>query len=416
MFEMLFSYPSVLRRHREGPLASERAAYLCLLAGRGMAHGTILRCARYCLCVAEYLTQWSLDRPLAAEELDALARRWAGERVASGHASGTRWPAEHFRCAARAFLGSCGRLQPPPPQPPAAHEGKLADFIAARQETHWQSGATCSSALWQIRRFLDYLQQRDVRLADVEPTDLDAYFQHVAARWSRTSIHTCAKMLRAWFAHCEKRGWTRGGLAGAILLPRLYQHEGLPIGPTWGEVGRMLKGTTGETAASMRDHAILLLLSVYGLRSGEVRRLRVDDIDWVQECLCVVRSKSGQRQTLPLQPQVGNAIVRYLREGRPKSEKREVFLTLRAPPRPLSTGGLYHVVRRHLSRVSSPVKGRGPHALRHACARHLLEGGRSFKEVGDHLGHRSPDATRFYAKVNLAALRRVAIEELGGLA
>jgi len=129
----------------------------------------------------------------------------------------------------------------------------------------------------------------------------------------------------------------------------------------------------------------------------------------------IVRSKSGQRQWLPLQPQVGNAIVRYLCHGRPKSERREVFLTLRTPPKPLSAGGLYHLVHHHLSKVSSPAKGRGPHALRHACARHLLESGRSFKEVGDHLGHRSPDATRFYVKVNLTALRTVALDDLGGL-
>lgn len=416
MFEMLFSYPAVLRRHQKGPFPAERAAYLSALATQGMAHGTLLRCARYCLCVAEYLKRWSLDQPLGVQEIDALARKWATERVASGRASALRWPAAHFRFAATEFLGSCGRLRPPPPQPPGTYDTKLAEFITARQQTHWQSAATCRSALWQIRRFLDYLQQRNVRLADVAPSDLDTYFQHMAMRWSRISLHTAAKMLRAWFTHCETRGWTRAGLASAILLPRLYRHEGLPIGPTWEEVGRMLEGTTEETAASLRDRAILLLLSVYGLRSGEVRRLRLDDIDWVQERMLIVRSKSGQRQWLPLQSQVGNAIVRYLCHGRPKNERREVFLTLRAPPGPLSAGGLYDVVHRHLSKVSTSVKGRGPHALRHACARHMLESGWSFKAVGDHLGHRSPDATRFYAKVNLASLRRVVFDNLGGLA
>ncbi len=73
------------------------------------------------------------------------------------------------------------------------------------------------------------------------------------------------------------------------------------------------------------------------------------------------------------------------------------------------------MVEHHLSRVSSPKKGRGPHALRHACARHLVAAGHSFKEVGDHLGHRSPEATRLYAKVDLASLRRVAFDDLGGL-
>jgi hypothetical protein len=87
MFETLFSYPSVLRRHREGPLAAEWAAHMRSLAAKGMARSTILRWARYSLCVAEYLQRWSLDHPLDAEEVEGLARRWAAERVTSGRAS-----------------------------------------------------------------------------------------------------------------------------------------------------------------------------------------------------------------------------------------------------------------------------------------------------------------------------------------
>ena len=92
------------------------------------------------------------------------------------------------------------------------------------------------------------------------------------------------------------------------------------------------------------------------------------------------------------------------------------FLTLRAPYRKLSTGGLYDVVARHYPANEALPKGRGPHGLRHACARHLVESGQSFKETGDHLGHRSPASTRVYAKVDLAALRLVALDDLGGLA
>jgi site-specific recombinase XerD len=292
----------------------------------------------------------------------------------------------------------------------------LADFIATQQEGSWSSAATCTIANWQITRFLDYLEQREVPLADIVPSDVDAYFRHMAPRWGRSSLRTSAKMLRAWFRHCEKRNWSRAGLADAVLLPRIYQHEGLPLGPTWQQVGQMLSATAGDDVASLRDHAIILLLSVYGLRSGEVRRLRLDDIDWSRDRIRIVRSKSLREEILPVEARVGNAIARYLRDGRPRSDSKALFLTLRGPHRPLSPGGLYNVVRRHLSGVSSLKRGCGPHALRHACARHLLESGRSFKEVGDHLGHRSPDATRFYAKVDLASLRLVAFDDLGGLA
>jgi integrase/recombinase XerD len=415
MFDPLFSYSSVRRRHREGPLAVERAAYLRDVEARGMARATILRVARYCLCVARELQRRSLKRVLNEQEVEALARKWAAQRVESGRATVPRWAAENFRRVAKDFLRSCGRLRLKPARPPGTYDAELADFIAAQQDGPWHSPQTCSSARWQVRRFLSYLERRSIGLTDVVATDIDSYFKDAAGEWSRASMCVSATMLRAWFAHGEKRGWGRPGLAKAIWRPRLYRHEGLPVGPTWDEVGRMLKATVSQDPASLRDHALLLLLSVYGMRSGEVRRLRLDDIDWVLGRILIIRSKSGRKEILPLNPRVGNAIARYLRHGRPQSANRIIFLTLKAPHVPLSAGGLYDVVNRHLPRVSSALKRRGPHALRHACAQHLVDTGRTLKEVGDHLGHRSPDSTRYYAKVNLTALRRVAFNDLGGL-
>ena len=178
----------------------------------------------------------------------------------------------------------------------------------------------------------------------------------------------------------------------------------------------MISEAAGDDPANLRNRAILLLLAVYGLRSGEVRRLQLDDVDWQRDRIRVRRSKSLLLETFPLEPSVGNAMVCYLRHGRPQSQSRTLFLTLRAPYRALSGGALHHLVRRYLSIVGLPAKGYGPHGLRHACARHLVEAGHSFKEVGDHLGHRSPDSTGIYVKVNLTALRLVAFESLGGLA
>ena len=416
MFETLFTCPGALRRHREGPLAAERAAYLSELATQGMARGTILRQSSYCLCVAIDLERSPPERCFDEDEVEELASAWAAQRHACGRASSPRWPKEHFRFAATDFLRSLGRLRPAPAAEPGRYDAELADFIAAQQEGRWLSEATCRSARWQITRFLDCLEQRGVALGDVAATDIDAFFEHMAQRWARSSLRTSAKMLRTWFGYCETRDWVQSGLADAILLPRVYRHEGLPLGPTWDVVGRMLAETSGEAPTSLRDHAIILLLSVYGLRSGEVRRLRLDDVDWAHDRIHFVRSKSRREETAPLEPRVGNAVARYLHDGRPKTDSRVIFLTLRAPHRPLSAGGLYNVVRRQLSEAEAPKRGLGPHGLRHACARHLVESGRSFKEVGDHLGHRSPDATRIYAKVDLTSLRKVAFDDLGGLA
>ncbi len=416
MFETLFTCPGVLRRHLEGPLAAERAAYLSELADRGMARGTILRRSSYCLCIALALQRWPPDRCFDEAEVELLAKNWAAQRAEAGRASSPRWPKVHFRFAATDFLQHLGRLRPSPAAEPGRYDTELDDFIAAQQEGRWASESTCRSARWQITRFLDYLEQRSVPLVAVAAADIDAFFEHMAQRWSRISLRTSAKILRAWFSYCERRGWARAGLADAILSPHVYRQEGLPLGPTWDAVGRVLAETGAEDPASLRDHAIILLLSVYGLRSGTVRRLRLDDIDWAHDHIQFIRSKSRREETAPLEPRVGNAIARYLREGRPSSDTRIVFLTLRAPHRPLSAGGLYNVVKSRLAQQGLPKRGCGPHGLRHACARHLAESGRSFKEVGDHLGHRSPDATRIYAKVDLTSLRKVAFDDLGGLA
>jgi site-specific recombinase XerD len=152
------------------------------------------------------------------------------------------------------------------------------------------------------------------------------------------------------------------------------------------------------------------------MRSGELRRLQLDGIDWMKETIRIVRSKSGRQDTYPLDATVGNAIARYLRHGRPRSDSRVLFLTIQAPFRPLSPAALAYMVRSRLARVISTRKGLSPHALRHACARHLVDAGLTLKEIGDHLGHRCPEATRIYTKVDLTALRLVALEDLGSLA
>ncbi|MDD9941118.1 MAG: tyrosine-type recombinase/integrase [Myxococcales bacterium] len=416
MFETLFTCPGALRRHRQAPLAAERAAYLGDLAALGLARGTLLRRSSYCLCVAVELERWPPGRCFDETETERIAQEWAAQRSATGRASSSRWPKVLFQFAAMDFLRSIGRLRSTPTVEPGRYDAKLDQFIVAQQEGRWLSEATCRSARWQITRFLNYLEQRGVALGDVTAVDVDAFFEHMAPRWSRSSLRTSAKILRTWLGYCERRGWTHAGIADAILSPRVYRQEGLPLGPTWDAVGRMLVETSGDDAASLRDHAIILLLSVYGLRSGAVRRLRLDDIDWTHDRIRFVRSKSRREETVPLEPRVGNAIARHLRDGRPRTDSRAVFLTLRAPHRPLSAGGLYNVVKSRLGKHGLPKRGCGPHGLRHACARHLVESGRSFKQVGDHLGHRSPDATGIYAKVNLPSLRKVAFDDLGGLA
>ena len=143
------------------------------------------------------------------------------------------------------------------------------------------------------------------------------------------------------------------------------------------------------------------VFAVYGFRVGEVCRLRLENVDWANEKISVRRFKQGKIQTYPLTTEVGNALLRYLEDVRPKSTQREIFLTLRQPYRPVSTGATSSMVQKQQKRLGVRPKHFGPHALRHACATKLLAEGLTLKEVGDHLGHVSVAATRAYAKVDL---------------
>jgi integrase/recombinase XerD len=234
---------------------------------------------------------------------------------------------------------------------------------------------------------------------------------------SRVTIKFHTSAVRAFIRHAERRGWCTAGLADALHGPRIYREQRLPLGPAWGDVTRLIKdAASSHGAADVRDHAILLLLAVYGLRAGEVTALRLENIDWEHDRLTLRRPKQRRSQVYPLPPVIGHAIVRYLREVRPRCAFREVFPKVLAPLGPMTSQALYSMVAARMSRLGIQAPHRGPHVLRHACAGHLLERGLSFKEIADHLGHRSLESTRVYAKVDLQGVREVAAFDLGGLA
>ena len=186
------------------------------------------------------------------------------------------------------------------------------------------------------------------------------------------------------------------------------------MGPSWDDVQRLLATTEGDQRHNIRLRPILMLFAIYGLRRKEVSRLRLEDFDWEHEEFRVVSAKSGQVRTYPLTRSVGDAILRYLREVRPRSPYRELFLMLKAPFQPIYAS-LWAPVGKRLRALNVSLSHYGPHSLRHACATRLLATGLSLKEIGDQLGHKNPDTTRIYAKVDLIGLRQVADFELGGV-
>jgi site-specific recombinase XerD len=309
-----------------------------------------------------------------------------------------------------------GRLQVPDAAQPtdADHVRQYSDFLFRERGL---SPQTVAYRQRTIHQFLAQVEEAGLRLKTVTVAQVDELLiQKVRDEgYARVTIKSWVSALRPFFRFAEERGWCRRGLAAAIKGPRVYKHQGLPIGPSWEDVKRLLAAAEGDRPADIRDRALMLLLAVYGLRAGEVTTLRLKDFDWEREVLHVARGKGNKPRTYPLCRPVGDAVLRYLSEVRPRSDRREVFLTLVAPFTPLAVDGLGEAVRRRLHALGLKLPHYGSHVLRHACATHLLAQGLSLKEIGDHLGHQSPEATRIYAKVDLAALRMVGDFALEGL-
>jgi site-specific recombinase XerD len=268
-----------------------------------------------------------------------------------------------------------------------------------------------------IHQFLSQFEEAGLRLKTLSVAQVDELLvkKFREGRYARSTIQRWASVLRTFFRFAERRGWCHQGLAAVMVVPRAYRHAGIPIGPSWDKVKQLLATTERGRPVDIRDRAILMLLTVYGLRVGEVAAFCLEDFDWEREILSVPHGKSQRPRSYPLCRSVGDAVLRYLREVRRQSDRREVFLTMVAPFRPLTSDGMAEIVRRRLHALGLTLPHYGPHMLRHACATRLLAQGLSLKEIGDHLGHRSSDATSIYAKVDLAALRAVANFSLEGL-
>ena len=165
-----------------------------------------------------------------------------------------------------------------------------------------------------------------------------------------------------------------------------------------------------STKAGPQHYAILQLLTTYGLRAGEIAQLRLDNIDWRKETIHIAPGKTGKDLWLPLTAGVGKAILRYLKDRRPPSKYREIFLLTCAPWTPLKSGNIGYVVNRHIKLAGLNLPRGGPHLLRHSFATRLVRAGASLKEIGDLLGHRDPESTHTYTKTATERLREVALE------
>jgi len=415
MLEQLFFRSDALTRHLSAPLVDERRQYLAQCAAQGMTLCTLRVKARFLLSITKYLrlAERPTDR-IAFPEIERAANRWLTHNRPSSKSSYARLSRAEFITQALDWLRLLDRLRTIPKQVSVC-DSMLAEFSSFMKNDRGLSPTTVQYRCNSVRPFLEQMLEGERSFMTITVSDVDSLLAQKAKKhhYARISIRSYASSLRSFFRYAEIRGWCPVGIAGSIMAPRVFQHETLPSGPSWNIVQELLDVTAGDDPTEIRDHAILMLFAIYGVRSREVARLQFSDIDWDRDRIVFTRSKGARRDEFPLPPTVGAAIIRYIKEARPNSSLRKIFLTRYAPIGPLSGGAIWFAVSRRLRERAPLLRHFGPHSLRHACATRLLNQGLTLKEIGDHLGHRDPEVTRIYAKVDLLRLREVATFDLG---
>ena len=314
MLDAFLEHPFFLNRHRQAPLLKERESFLNHLQQQGTSRKALRNLSAELLHVV-HLLKLNQMRDVSLEEIRRAAQCWARQQPANPRAHSYGNSASFFTYAAKKWLRFHGRLKLPS-APLLRFADQLSDFARYMTEEQGLSPHSVRSHIWKTSGFLEWFGERHRLLARARIEDVDEFLaMKGASGWNRKSVSVAAQALRAFFRYAETRGWCAAGFAKGIEGPKIYKYESLPEGPSWEQVRRLLRSVKGSGPAVLRARAILSLLAIYGLRSGEVSRLMLSNFDWRQEVFEVNHSKRGGPQRYPLQRQVGDAILQYSKEA-----------------------------------------------------------------------------------------------------
>jgi site-specific recombinase XerD len=301
--------------------------------------------------------------------------------------------------------------------PPTEHE---AIFQAFSDYLEKERGLVRTSVVrhWPVvRRFLAELCPSGAAdLGKLHQEAIIRYIERHASDWSPCTGRAMCGALRAFLRYLYFKGLISVALADCVPSIRRWKFASLPTYMSAQQVQSVLDGCDWTTAIGRRDYAVLMILAKLGLRASEVAVLSLDDIDW-RSGEMLLHAKGRRRSIMPIPPNVGAAIVAYLRHGRPHSSCRRLFLRMLAPHVGFASGcAITMIAKQALDRAG--IHGyahRGAHLFRHSLATDLLRSGASLSEIGQLLGHESMDSTRIYAKVDIDALRQLSLPWPGGV-
>jgi integrase/recombinase XerD len=245
--------------------------------------------------------------------------------------------------------------------------------------------------------------------ASLTTTRVNDFLQRRAPRFSRATRKNLVVTLRSFLRFAFTMGHIPRDLAATIQRVPCFTLDRLPRGPKWEDLPKLLDTVDRSTNPGRRDYTILILLMTYGMRAAQVAGLRLQDIGWRDGEITFPVAKGGRQVTAPLTTSVGEALLAYLRDSRPESSARQIFLSLNAPFQPLTAGSIYNIVSRAFQHAGISSPHQGSHAIRHAWATRAFAQGQRLKTVADLLGHRSIESTRIYAKIDYSQLRSVGL-------
>lgn len=289
------------------------------------------------------------------------------------------------------------------------------EYEAWLREERGLASASIAALMWEARNFLRWQFDRAGAdsLTTLSIVDIDVYMDMRALGLRRRSLADVAERIRSAVRYLHRTRRISTDLTPHIIGPMLYAYEDVPSTLDKGQIAAVLAAAKEDgSQRGLRDYAILQMLSIYGLREGEICRLRLEDVNWRGESLRIRHTKTNAHSYMPLMVPVGEALLDYLRFGRPRVGAREIFLRSLAPYTAMSN--LYGMIRGRLAAAGvEPTGKRGPHVFRHARAVEMLRASVPQKIIGDVLGHRSTESTNAYLKLATEDLRAVALDVPG---
>jgi site-specific recombinase XerD len=285
-------------------------------------------------------------------------------------------------------------------------------YINFLRDQRCLSENTITTHIYWVEKFLRFLgcQESTSSLPTFGIADVDRFIEQKGYRLKPITQRSLATALRSFLRFLYQLGKLTTDLSCLVTSPRCYKLSSLPQVLSWDEIQKVLSSVNCSTSNGSRDYAVLILLSTYGLRAGEVAQLKLEDIDWRKGTIHITPRKMGKDLWLPLTSQVGKALIKYLKHGRPASKYRQIFLLSYAPRTPINRKNIGYVVNRYIRLAGLKPQQHGSHLFRHSFATHLIRAGVPLKQISDMLGHRSTESTCIYTKNATEQLREVALE------